>query len=40
MEQLSKQAIELREELQGLEDRMEGLATFVKRMILNEQMVS
>ena len=40
MEQLSRQASHLREELRGLEGRMEGISSTIKQMILNEQLVT
>ena len=39
MEQISRQTDQLREELQSLDCRMEGLTATVKQMILDEQLV-
>ena len=39
MEQISRQTDQLREELQSLDCRMEGLTSTVKQMILDEQLV-
>ena len=39
MEEIQKQTNQLREELRGLDCRMEGLASTVNQMILNEQSV-